>query len=117
MKLVHVTIQTASFEDEIRFYQEHAGLKIVRDMRNSGRNMVFLSNEDNETSIEIIENKDAHNSGNTYLSVGFSTENVENKREELIACGYTVTPIIKPAPDVEFFFTDDPAGVKVQFIR
>ncbi|MGN0704864.1 MAG: VOC family protein, partial [Lentihominibacter sp.] len=65
MKLVHVTIQTASFEDEIRFYQEHAGLKIVSDMRNAGRNMVFLSNEDNETSIEIIENKDAHNSGNT----------------------------------------------------
>lgn len=117
MKLVHVTIQTASFEDEIRFYQEHAGLKIVSDMRNAGRNMVFLSNEDNETSIEIIENKDAHNSGNTYLSVGFRTENPESKREELIACGYTVTPIIKPVPGVEFFFTEDPAGVKVQFIR
>lgn len=117
MKMVHVTIQTAYFEDEIMFYQEHAGLKIVRDMRPAGKNMVFLANDDNETNIEIIEKKEANNSGNPDLSVGFKTENVERKREELIACGYTVTPIIKPAPDVEFFFTEDPAGVTVQFIR
>ena len=117
MKMVHVTIQTASFEDEIRFYQEHAGLEIVRDMRAAGRNMVFLANDDSETNIEIIEKQEAHNSGNPNLSVGFRTENIEKKREKLIACGYTVTPIIKLAPDVEFFFTEDPAGVTVQFIK
>ncbi|MDO4486505.1 MAG: VOC family protein [Bacillota bacterium] len=117
MKMVHVTVQTACFEEEIGFYQEHAGLKIVRDMRSAGRNMVFLANGDGETNIEIIENKEADNSGNPNLSVGFCTEDVDKKREKLIECGFDVTPIIAPAPDVKFFFVTDPAGVKVQFIN
>lgn len=42
MKLLHVTIQTSKFEDEINFYQTFAGLKIQNDMRPLGKPIVFL---------------------------------------------------------------------------
>lgn len=44
MKMLHVTIQTLKFEEEMNFFLNHVGLKIERDMRPMGRNMVFLAN-------------------------------------------------------------------------
>ena len=115
MKMLHVTIQTKFFQDEMDFFLKHVGLKIDRDMRPFGRNMVFLNNGEGETCIEIIEN-DSDCAGNENLSVGFLTEDLEKKREELIADGFVPTPMITPAPNVKFFFVTDPAGVKIQFM-
>ena len=116
MKLLHVTIQTGRFDEELRFYEEVVGLQIVRDMRPHGRNMVFLANAEGETEIEIIENPDADNTGNENLSLGFLTADVNAKREELIAVGMKASPMIHPNPQVHFFFVKDPAGVSVQFM-
>ena len=115
MKMLHVTIQTKFFQEEMDFFLKHVGLKIDRDMRPFGRNMVFLNNGEGETCIEIIEN-DKEDAGNPNLSVGFLTENLEKKREELISDGFVPTPMITPAPNVKFFFVTDPAGVKIQFM-
>ena len=115
MKMLHVTIQTKFFQEEMYFFLKHVGLKIDRDMRPFGRNMVFLNNGEGETCIEIIEN-DSDFAGNENLSVGFLTEDLEKKREELIADGFEPTPMISPAPNVKFFFVTDPAGVKIQFM-
>lgn len=115
MKLLHVTIQTNHFEEEIKFYEEQAGLTLQRDMR-PVKDLVFLANAAGETCIEIISNPEAEQSGNQNLSIGFETEDVEKKREDLIAAGYEATPMISPMPGVNFFFVKDPAGVNVQFI-
>ena len=115
MKMLHVTIQTKFFQEEMDFFLNHVGLKIDRDMRPFGRNMVFLNNGEGETCIEIIENNSDF-AGNENLSVGFLTEDLEKKREELIADGFEPTPMITPAPNVKFFFMTDPAGVKIQFM-
>jgi len=116
MKMLHVTIQTKNFEEEIKFYQEQVGLVMQNDMRPMGRNMVFLANGEGETQVEIIENTESTNAGNQFISVGFATEDVAGKRDELRVLGFEVTPMINPAPGVEFFFVTDPAGVKVQFM-
>ncbi len=116
MKMLHVTIQTNKFEDELLFYQKIIGLQVVRDMRPMGRNMVFLANAGDETEVEIIEVPTAENAGNEYLSIGFLTEDVFAKHEELTAMGLQTTPMISPNPQVHFFFVTDPAGVKVQFM-
>lgn len=115
MKMLHVTIQTKFFQEEMDFFLKYVGLKIDRDMRPFGKNMVFLVNGEGETCIEIIENN-SNCAGNENLSVGFLTEDLEKKREELIADGFEPTPMISPAPNVKFFFVTDPAGVKIQFM-
>ena len=116
MKMLHVTIRTDQFDDELKFYQEIIGLRMIRDMRPMGRKMVFLANEAGETEIEIIETPGAGNAGNENLSIGFRTENVEAKRQELISLGLEATPMICPNPQVRFFFVKDPAGVNIQFM-
>ena len=116
MKMLHVTIQTDKFDEEIRFYQDVVGLSIVGDLRPAGRKLVFLADDADATKVEIIENPEASCSGNENLSIGFGTDDVEAYREELIAKGIEVTPVISPNPQVKFFFVKDPAGVRVQFI-
>lgn len=115
MKMLHVTIQTSKFESEIGFYEKEVGLTIQRDMRPM-KDLVFLANGEGETCVEVLNNPDAVDAGNQNLSIGFKTEDVEKKREELAAAGYEVTPMISPMPEVKFFFVTDPAGVRVQFI-
>lgn len=115
MKMQHVTVQTARFEEEIAFYRDIVALTIRRDAR-PGRNMVFLSDTDGDTCMEIIENPDSHDAGNAWLSVGFKTQDVEALRSELEERGYAPSPMTSPGPGVKFFFVRDPAGVNVQFI-
>lgn len=116
MKMLHVTIQTNRFEEELAFYQQIIGLQIITDMRTPERKMVFLADAAGDTEIELIENPEAADAGNAYLSIGFQTENVPAKHEALAALGLEVTPIISPNPHVCFFFVKDPAGVNVQFM-
>ena len=116
MKMLHVTIQTDRFEEEIEFYEKVVGLTIQRDLR-PAKDLVFLGNgEEGETCVEIVRTLGASNAGNPNLSIGFKTENVFAKHVELEAAGYDITPMICPMPEVRFFFVKDPAGVSVQFI-
>ncbi len=117
MKMGHITIRTKYFPEEIAFYQEIAGLKIVRDLREKGSNIVFLADHENDARIEIIENEEAISSGSDCLSIGFHTEDAGKLRDKLQTKGLAVSQISSPAPAVRFFFVSDPAGVKVQFVE
>lgn len=116
MKFLHITIQTNKFNEEILFYEKYVGLTIQADMRTSGKDIIFLADSENETSIEIIENPTAPVINNEAISIGFKADNLEEKRTQLSADGFNVTEIISPMPHVKFFFTNDPAGIKVQFM-
>lgn len=117
MNMVHVTIQTSRFEEEIEFYEKFAGLKIQRDMRPAGKDLVFLGENQESTMVEIIRNQDASDAGNANLSVGFNAEDLDAAREKLVSAGLDPTPFITPVPGVKFFYVKDPAEVRVQFIQ
>ena len=116
MRIVHVTIQTSRFEEEIAFYQKAAGLSIQRDMRPLGTRLVFLAGAAGDTCVEVIDVPEADAARDPYLSIGFAVEDAEAKRIELAALGLDPTPIISPNPAVKFFYVKDPAGVRVQFV-
>ena len=116
MKMLQVTIRTNKFEEELAFYKEIVGLKIVRDLREKGRGIVFLADSEGDTCIEIINTPDGDDAGNKLLSIGFDCGDADRMREKLIVLGMEVSPIESPAPYVRFFFVKDPAGVTVQFM-
>ena len=116
MKMMHVTIQTKNFDEEVKFYQEIIGLTIQNEMNGMGRHIVFLSDNEGGTPIEIIDRPDAENTGNQFLSIGYKTEGVEKMRETLIENGYEVSEMVSPMPQIKFFFAKDPAGVTIQFM-
>ena len=116
MKMMHVTIQTKNFEEEVQFYQEIIGLGIRREMNGMGRRIVFLGDDENGMTIEIIHRPDAKNSGNEFLSLGYKTEDVVKTRELLMEKGFEVSEMVSPMPQIRFFFAKDPAGVTIQFM-
>ena len=116
MKMLHVTIRTNKFADELAFYSDIVGLRIIRDLRERGRGIVFLADKEEDTCIELIDSPDAGDAGNPFLSVGFETGDVVKMREKLISLGMEVSPMESPMPHVNFFFVKDPAGVTVQFM-
>ena len=116
MKMMHITIQTKKFNEEIKFYQEVIGLTIQHEMNAMGRHIVFLGDSEGGMPVEIIDRPDAENSGNQFLSMGFKTEDVVKMRETLMKKGYDVSEMISPTPQIQFFFVKDPAGVTIQFM-
>ncbi|MGL4790566.1 MAG: VOC family protein, partial [Anaerotignaceae bacterium] len=75
MKLRHITISTAKFEEEISFYENVIGLTKQKDLRSLGLDIVFLANGENETCIEIIKNEKVTSCENNFLSIGFKCDN------------------------------------------
>jgi lactoylglutathione lyase len=116
MKMLQVTIRTNKFEEELAFYKQIVGLRIVRDLREKGHGIVFLADNDGDTCIEIINTPDGDNAGNRLLSIGFDCGDAEKMREKLASMGMEVSAIESPVPYVRFFFVKDPAGVTVQFM-
>ena len=116
MKMLQVTIRTNKFKEELAFYKEIVGLRIVRDLREKGRGIVFLADSEGDTCIEIIDVPDADDAGNRLLSIGFNSGDADQMREKLAALGMKVSHMESPTPYVRFFFVKDPAGVTVQFM-
>ena len=90
MKMLQVTIRTGKFEEELAFYKEIVGLKVVRDLREKGRGIVFLADSKGDTCIEIIDVPGADDAGNRLLSIGFDSGDADKMREKLIALGMEV---------------------------
>ena len=89
----------------------------MRDMRKFGKDNVFLSEDNNKTMIEIINNDDSSTINNPNIAIGFHSKDLKAKRKEFESLGLNPTPIIKPRDNVEFFYVKDPAGMNVQFIN
>ena len=116
MRIGHVTINSGKLEESIKFYQDIAGLEIIRDMRGKGPpNIVFLADEKGGTCIELIGNEDEAYSGEG-ISIGFEVEDAEGYHEALWNKGMETTPLVEPIPGTAFFFVKDPNGVNIQFI-
>ncbi|MBE6948962.1 MAG: VOC family protein [Ruminococcaceae bacterium] len=116
MKIEHITINTAYLDASVAFYRDVIGLEIRADFRKTGgMPIVFLSNGEGETCIELIENKENVYSGSG-LSIGFHVNDVNAAHELMTNKGFNPTPMISPNPNVKFFFIKDPNGVNIQFM-
>lgn len=116
MKLVHITIQTKRFEDEINFYKKYAGLRILREL-NTGSRIAFLANKEGDTEVEIIDNLVAEEIYNSNISIGYQADDLDAIHKRLTDDGFQPGEFISPIPQVRFFFVKSPSGISVQFIN
>jgi Skp family chaperone for outer membrane proteins len=96
-----------TMESERKKLQEEAA-EFERNMQNG----IYITEERAKIEYEKILKKEQEAMKRGQKLV----EDLEKKREELIADGFVPTPMITPAPNVKFFFVTDPAGVKIQFM-
>ncbi len=120
MKLKHVTINVEKMEKSIHFYQNIVGLEITRRFSPSvGVEIVFLG--DGGTEIELIyregQNGKEKISVGENISLGFEVNSISEMMDILRRDDFMISEVVKPTPEMKFFYTKDPSGVKIQFFE
>jgi len=116
MKFSHVTISVKDLNESLEFYQNVVGLQVNRRFSAGESELVFLGN--GETEIELIYNRSQTDVFfGQHISLGFEVASLR----EMISCleqkGIPTGEILQPNPQVTFFFTSDPNGVRIQFVE
>lgn len=116
MKLSYITIMVRDIEKSIIFYEELAGLQIVRRFNPGQGEIVFLANAEGETMLELIEFKDVEKVAVKGMVMSYQVEDeLEKVREKAIILGYNPTEIINFNPKPMHFKVSDPDGITVEF--
>lgn len=115
MKMIHVTINVLNLEESIEFYRDAIGLEIVGDLRDKANLPIVFLSDGVSSQIELIENKEQIFKGEG-ISIGFTTNNLEETHKNLVEKGYNPTEFISPMEGIKFFFIKDPNGLELQII-
>jgi lactoylglutathione lyase len=117
MGFLWTTIHVKNLEESIAFYQAIVGLQLRRRFKPyPGRELAFLGV--GETEIELMQTDGEDLPGRIEgISIGFSCDDAEELRNELIENQFEVTEIESPNPNLKYFIVKDPDGVNVQFVQ
>lgn len=122
MNLHHIAIICSNYEISKKFYTEVLGLKILREVYREERESYKLDlGIEDQYVIELFSFPDPPKRPSRPESCGlrhlaFSVENIEEKRNELVAKNLVCEEIrIDEFTDKKFFFTQDPDGLPLEF--
>ena len=118
MKFCWSTISVNNLEESLDFYQKIVGLTLNRRFKaDENTEIAFLGN--GETKLELIDNSENNdvNFGED-ISLGFEIDSLEDKMNYLEKNGIDIiSGPIQPNPNIKFFFTKDPNGLRIQFVE
>lgn len=124
MKIHHIAIICSDYEVSKTFYTKILGLKILQEVYREERQSYKLDlGIDDHYVIELFSFLNPPKRPSRPESCGlrhlaFSVENVNEKREELIGKGLSCEEIrIDEFTGKEFFFTQDPDGLPIEFYQ
>lgn len=116
MKLNYMTIMVRDLEKSLMFYQELAGLKVVRRFNPGAGEIAFLSNGEGETMLELIQFDHAEKVEVKGMVLSFlATEDLTALREKAVKLGYAPTEILSSGPKPDHFKVLDPDGIVTEF--
>lgn len=116
MKLNYITFMVRDIEKSVAFYQDLAGLQVIRRISLEAGEIVFLSNAKGETMLELIEFDGAEKVTTRGMVMSFSVEaELEKVREKAVILGFSPSEIIEKEPKPKHFTALDPDGIVVEF--
>ena len=116
MKLGYFTFMVRDLEKTITFYQELAGLKIIRRFNPGPGEIAFLANGENETMLEFIQFENSQKVETKGMVMSFSAgDEINAVREKALSMGLQPSEIIKQGAKPAYFTVCDPDGIKVEF--
>ncbi|RMF77347.1 MAG: VOC family protein [Chloroflexi bacterium] len=122
MKIEHTAINVPNATETVKWYCEHLGMKIVREV--GGRDQVFfIADDSGQALIEFYTNPDAPVPDYAAMHpvifhFAFVAEDIEAERERLIAAGATADGEINNLPNGDqLAFLRDPWGVTIQLAK
>ncbi len=122
MKFCWCTLHVSDMEQSIEFYTKAVGLKVIRRFEvGPVREIAFLGfgEGSDETQVELIYNKNGpEHHASDQISLGFNVDSIEAQQSLLTEMGIMgQSEVMKPSPHIQFFYAEDPDGLKVQFVE
>lgn len=117
MKFCWSTLHVKDIEESLSFYRDLVGLDVQRRFRaGQGLEIAFLGN--GETKIELICDDNIKDTDvGKDISWGFQIDSVDEKIQLIKEKGNTVDGPYCPNQNTKFFFTEDPNGLRIQFVE
>lgn len=116
MKLNYITFMVRDIEKTISFYQDFAGLKILRRFNPGPGEIVFMADDLGGTSLEFIQFDHSEKVKTAGMTMSFLVaSDLEGLRERLEKAGYQPSGIVDHPPKPAHFVVADPDGVPVEF--
>jgi len=118
MKYCWTTLTVKNMDESLKFYQEVIDLPLLkRYPAGPNTEIAFLGN--GETQIELIcHNNQAETAFGSDISLGFDVESLDTMLEYVREKGIPIhSGPFQPNPNIQFFFIQDPNGLKIQFVQ
>ncbi len=123
-KYIHSMIRVLDEARSVDFYQRCFGLKVADRLDFDAFTLIYLSNEESETELELTVNKgrtEPYDIGDGYGHVAFSVEDVDALHARLEAEGLSPRKLVDFAPGgqkiARFFFIADPDGYQIEVLQ
>lgn len=117
MHIKHITIyvdEAYKFEKSIEFYETMTELTITRRFKAGLGEVVFLTNGEGETELELVYMPEGKRFEGTGMFICFATDNIDIMHKLAVDKGLNPSPIQNPDVDTRYFYVYDPNGVSVQ---
>lgn len=116
MRLNYITLMVRDLERSLAFYQELAGLHVVRRLTPGPGEIAFLANGEGETMLELVHFDHAEPVSAKGLVISFQAEgDLAALRETALRLGHRPSEIVAQGPKPAHFTLPDPDGIVVEF--
>lgn len=116
MKLNYITFMVRDIEKTIDFYQNLAGLKIVRRFNPGMGEIAFMTNAEGEIKLEFIQFEKVPKVQASGMTMSYKVEgSLDEVRNKAIAMGYHPSEIIIEPPKPKHFKVLDADDIEVEF--
>lgn len=124
-KYIHSMIRVLDEERSVDFYQRVFGLTVADRLDFDDFTLIYLSNDESATELELTVNKDRtepYDLGDGYGHVAFSVEDVDALHARLESEGFSPRKLVDFAPGggqriARFFFIADPDGYQIEVLQ
>lgn len=123
-KYIHSMIRVLDEAASVEFYDRCFGLKVADRLDFDDFTLLYLSNGESGTELELTVNKGRtkpYDLGDGYGHVAFSVEDVDATHARLTAEGFAPRKLVDFAPAGEviarFFFITDPDGYEIEVLQ
>ncbi|MDN5567842.1 MAG: VOC family protein [Paracoccus sp. (in: a-proteobacteria)] len=123
-KYIHSMIRVLDEVRSVDFYERCFDLKVAERLDFEKFTLVYLSNAETGTELELTVNKDRtepYDLGDGYGHIAFSVDDVDAEHTRLTHAGFSPRKLVDFAPGGEtiarFFFVQDPDGYEIEVLQ
>lgn len=123
-KYIHSMIRVLDEAASVDFYDRCFGLKVAERLDFEKFTLIYLSNGESGTELELTVNKgrtESYDLGDGYGHVAFSVDDVDATHARFEEMGFAPRKLVDFAPGGEviarFFFIKDPDGYEIEVLQ